>query len=136
MSFIKRYEMNPRSILSALFFTVAIVPHPGSASGVPIEFTYPLVGTVGKDSNPICYMQLANGSILDLSKICVLGGKLSSPNGAGYSATYMDLNPRSDDNSFRGVGQSEKVVNSSTGSLGSTSSGGLGSQGSPRSALP
>jgi hypothetical protein len=136
MSFIKRYEMNPRSILSVLFFTVAIVSHSRSASGAPIEFTYPLVGIVGKDSNPICYMQLANGSILDLSEICVLGSKLSSPNGASYSATYMDLNPRSDDNSFRGVGQSENVVNSSTESLGSTSSGGLGSQGNPRLALP
>ncbi len=128
--------MNIRNILPALFFTAAIVSHPGSASSAPIEFTYPLVGIVGKDSNPICYMQLVNGSILDLSKICVLGGKLSSPNGAGYSATYMDLNPKSDNNSFRGVGRSENVVNSSTGSLGSTSSGGRGSQGNPRSVLP
>jgi hypothetical protein len=123
--------MNPCRILPALCFTVAIVSHSGSASSAPIEFTYPLGGIVDKNSNPICYMQLANGSILDLSKICVLGSELGSSNSAGYPATYRDLNPRSDDNSFRGVGQAENVVNSSTGSLGSTSSGGLGSQGNP-----
>ncbi|MEP0754943.1 hypothetical protein NDA03_22255 [Trichocoleus sp. Lan] len=127
--------------LPSIFCSVAIVALPGIASAGPMESMYPLVA---KNSNPVCYVQLDNGSTLDLSRICgfeenyyssvnsplnISGGSLSV---SSSSSLCMNPEDRATNGSRCGasspsVGLRENpgnIVNSSSGSLGVSSSGG------------
>lgn len=113
--------MKPCYILSTILSTVVIVSSSAIASAVPMELRYPLTG---KDSYPVCYIQLDNGSTLDLSEICGFKENYYSSASSASNISGGSLSSSSSSGSVQLREQSGNRVSSSNGSLGSSSSGG------------
>lgn len=76
---------------------LAIVCVPGIAAAVPIESMYP---PAGKDSQPVCYMESANGNTLDLSKLCGFKGNYSNSESNLSNETFNVSETRLSDNDY------------------------------------
>ncbi len=59
----------------ALLATAAIVCLPKVASAVPLDSAYP---AAPRNSNPVCYMNTAQGATIDLTKLCGLAASPTS----------------------------------------------------------
>ena len=75
----------------ALLATAAIVCLPKVASAVPLDSAYP---AARRNSNPVCYMNTAQGATIDLTKLC---GFAASPSNVSvlsantYSSSSVPL---------------------------------------------
>lgn len=75
--------MTSFSSLSAIFSTAIAVSFAAIASAVPMESRYPVAPT--NSDSLVCYMNLDNGSTIDLTGLCVSSRSMTSSSLSGSS---------------------------------------------------